>query len=123
MRVGYRIDVVVSLNLWEATDTDHRGAISTAPQEFEQRLIQWFDDHSSQTWANRSSLVDGVIKVVNPRLHAQPCDPHSSSSALLPNSSKKEKTSGGGRSPFPYRRDPVTPEKKAARVCVDPPSR
>jgi hypothetical protein len=39
MRVGYRIDLVVSLNLWEVTDTDHRRAISTAPQEFEQRLI------------------------------------------------------------------------------------
>ena len=34
------------LVLWEVPDADHCGAISTAPQEFEQRLIHWFDDHS-----------------------------------------------------------------------------
>jgi uncharacterized protein len=37
----------LALVLWEVPDTDHCGAISTAPQEFEQRLIHWFDGHSS----------------------------------------------------------------------------
>lgn len=31
--------------LWEVPNTDHCGAISTAPQEFEQRLTQWFQSH------------------------------------------------------------------------------
>jgi hypothetical protein len=35
-----------TLTLWEVPNTDHCGAISTARQEFEQRLIRWFDDHS-----------------------------------------------------------------------------
>lgn len=35
-----------NLTLWEVPDTDHCGAISTAPQQFEQRLIRWFDGHS-----------------------------------------------------------------------------
>jgi len=34
-----------SVALWEVPDTDHCGAISTAPKEFEQRLVQWFADH------------------------------------------------------------------------------
>jgi len=35
-----------TLTLWEVPDTEHCGAISTAPQEFEQRLFHWFGDHS-----------------------------------------------------------------------------
>ena len=30
--------------LWEVPNADHCGAISTAPQEFEQRLLNWFSD-------------------------------------------------------------------------------
>jgi dipeptidyl aminopeptidase/acylaminoacyl peptidase len=45
-----------TLALWEVPDTDHCGAVSTAPQEFEQRLIRWFDDHSSLTESLASSL-------------------------------------------------------------------
>ncbi len=36
-----------TLTLWEVPDTDHCGAISTSRREFEQRLIRWFDDHST----------------------------------------------------------------------------
>jgi len=36
-----------TLVLWEVPDTDHCGAISTSRQEFEQRLIRWFDSHST----------------------------------------------------------------------------
>jgi hypothetical protein len=35
-----------TLILWEVPATDHCGAISTSRQEFEQRLIGWFDSHS-----------------------------------------------------------------------------
>jgi alpha-beta hydrolase superfamily lysophospholipase len=45
-----------TLVLWEVPDTDHCGAISTAPQEFEQRLIRWLDSHSS----GRDSLAASV---------------------------------------------------------------
>ncbi|HEY6337045.1 MAG TPA: alpha/beta fold hydrolase [Candidatus Sulfotelmatobacter sp.] len=38
--------------LWEVPHADHCGAISTAPQEFEQRVIAWFADHSSPPTAN-----------------------------------------------------------------------
>ena len=34
------------LILWEVPATDHCGAISTSRQEFELRLIRWFDSHS-----------------------------------------------------------------------------
>src|SRR6516162_3910538 len=48
------------LTLWEVPDTDHCGAISTSPQQFEQRLTYWFDGHSNRqdlstgsfTWRN-----------------------------------------------------------------------
>jgi pimeloyl-ACP methyl ester carboxylesterase len=33
--------------LWEVPEADHCGAISTAPQEFEQRVLAWFADHST----------------------------------------------------------------------------
>jgi uncharacterized protein len=32
--------------LWEVPNADHCGAISTAPQEFERRVLNWFGDHS-----------------------------------------------------------------------------
>jgi pimeloyl-ACP methyl ester carboxylesterase len=35
--------------LWEVPEADHCGAISTAPQEFEQRVLAWFADHSRTT--------------------------------------------------------------------------
>jgi alpha-beta hydrolase superfamily lysophospholipase len=33
--------------LWEVPNTDHCGAISTNPEEFTEKLIRWFDSHSS----------------------------------------------------------------------------
>ena len=33
--------------LWEVPGADHCGAISTAPQEFEQRVLGWFAGHST----------------------------------------------------------------------------
>ena len=37
-----------SVILWEVPKANHCGAISTAPAEFEARLISWFELHSSQ---------------------------------------------------------------------------
>jgi len=34
--------------LWEVPTADHCGAISTAPKEFEHRLLQWLAEHSHQ---------------------------------------------------------------------------
>jgi pimeloyl-ACP methyl ester carboxylesterase len=33
------------LTLWEVSGADHCGAISVAPQEFERRLVEWFEAH------------------------------------------------------------------------------
>jgi len=33
--------------LWEVPDADHCGAISTAPDEFEHRVLDWFSSHRS----------------------------------------------------------------------------
>jgi len=33
--------------LWEVANSDHCGAISTAPSEFEKRLIIWFETHTA----------------------------------------------------------------------------
>ena len=33
------------VELWEVPDADHCGAISTAPEEFAQKLTHWFDSH------------------------------------------------------------------------------
>jgi len=35
-----------SVSLWEVAKANHCGAISTSPQEFEQRLTHWFQGHS-----------------------------------------------------------------------------
>jgi pimeloyl-ACP methyl ester carboxylesterase len=35
--------------LWEVPNADHCGAISTAPQEFERRVLSWFGDHAQRT--------------------------------------------------------------------------
>jgi pimeloyl-ACP methyl ester carboxylesterase len=37
-----------SVVLWEVPNADHCGAISAAPREFEQRLLDWFSIHSRQ---------------------------------------------------------------------------
>ena len=37
--------------LWEVPNADHCGAVSAAPQEFEQRLIGWFEGHSKRAEA------------------------------------------------------------------------
>jgi pimeloyl-ACP methyl ester carboxylesterase len=36
-----------SLTLWEVPDADHCGAVSTAPHEFEHRLMDWFASRGS----------------------------------------------------------------------------
>jgi uncharacterized protein len=36
-----------AITLWEVPATDHCGAISTSREEFEHRLIHWFDGHPS----------------------------------------------------------------------------
>jgi len=36
--------------LWEVPGADHCGAISTAPREFEKRLVQWFGAHGIRSW-------------------------------------------------------------------------
>jgi len=35
--------------LWEVEGADHCGAISTAPREFERRLLGWFANHDQQS--------------------------------------------------------------------------
>ena len=35
-----------NVSFWEVPDAEHCGAISTVPQQFEERLISWFDGHS-----------------------------------------------------------------------------
>jgi len=35
--------------LWEVPNADHCGAISTAPREFERRVLGWFGDHAQPT--------------------------------------------------------------------------
>lgn len=42
-----------AVSLWEVPNTDHCGAISTARQELEQRLIGWFGDHSDDAITDR----------------------------------------------------------------------
>jgi dipeptidyl aminopeptidase/acylaminoacyl peptidase len=34
-----------NLTLWEVPNADHCGAITTAHEEFERRLLRWFEDH------------------------------------------------------------------------------
>jgi uncharacterized protein len=46
-----------SVVLWEVPDTDHCGTISTARQEFEYRLVRWFDGHSIGREPLSSSLL------------------------------------------------------------------
>ena len=36
-----------ALILWEVPQADHCGAISTQPNEFEQKLLRWFNSHSA----------------------------------------------------------------------------
>jgi pimeloyl-ACP methyl ester carboxylesterase len=33
--------------LWEVPGTDHCGAISTRPAEFDEKLTRWFDSHAT----------------------------------------------------------------------------
>lgn len=42
-----------AVTLWEVPNADHCGAASAAPQEFEQKLLRWFDSHS--TWQDHSA--------------------------------------------------------------------
>jgi dipeptidyl aminopeptidase/acylaminoacyl peptidase len=34
--------------LWEVPNTDHCGAVGTNPDEFDEKLIRWFDSHASR---------------------------------------------------------------------------
>ena len=47
--------------LWEVPKTDHCGAISSAPREFENHLVGWFLDHS-QTPYQRDVAFQSTIK-------------------------------------------------------------
>lgn len=38
-----------AVEIWEVPNADHCGAIASAPQEFERRLLQWFSRPRSQT--------------------------------------------------------------------------
>jgi len=38
--------------LWEVPGADHCGAASTAPQEFDERLLRWFQPRSSLSVKN-----------------------------------------------------------------------
>jgi len=34
------------LTVWEVPGADHCGAINVSPQEFERRLVEWFEEHA-----------------------------------------------------------------------------
>lgn len=42
--------------LWEIPDAEHCGAMSTTPQEFEQRLVGWFTGHSGSKIRSQQAL-------------------------------------------------------------------
>ena len=52
------------LTLWEVPGADHCGAISVAPQEFEQRVVTWFEMHKSLPPPERSSHHAARMKVL-----------------------------------------------------------
>jgi hypothetical protein len=45
-----------SVILWEVPNADHCGAISAAPREFEQRLLNWFSTHPQQQTNRRHAF-------------------------------------------------------------------
>jgi hypothetical protein len=62
-----------SVVLWEVPKADHCGAISTAHDEFEARLISWFEVHSSRPCdQSLSSQKCFVLKARSPKLEAVP---------------------------------------------------
>jgi pimeloyl-ACP methyl ester carboxylesterase len=72
-----------SVVLWEVANADHCGAISTAHDEFEARLISWFEVHSSrptdqslgslqEVWPiARSQKLDASLTSTKPHPHPQ----------------------------------------------------
>ncbi len=56
-----------SVVIWEVPKTDHCGAISSAPREFENRLIGWFLDHAqtNPTDEQGSSIDNRKSTIVN----------------------------------------------------------
>lgn len=42
--------------LWEVPGADHCGAISTAPKEFEQKLLAWFGDHAHAPMTSNTNV-------------------------------------------------------------------
>jgi dipeptidyl aminopeptidase/acylaminoacyl peptidase len=73
--------------LWQVPRADHCGAISTAPAEFEARLISWFELHSSQppTLKSYSALAKSwkpLLTSTKPHLHPQ--SPASAESSAPP---------------------------------------
>jgi dipeptidyl aminopeptidase/acylaminoacyl peptidase len=50
-----------AVTLWEVPNADHCGAISTARNEFEHRLIGWFDGHSGNDLIRTGVLLDQAL--------------------------------------------------------------
>lgn len=50
-----------AVTLWEVPNADRCGAISTARNEFEQRLIRWFDRHSENDLIRTGTLLDQAL--------------------------------------------------------------
>lgn len=44
-----------AVTLWEVPGADHCGAVSVSPQEFEKRVVGWFDEHRRPTIDLRSA--------------------------------------------------------------------
>ena len=48
-----------TITLWEVPDTEHCGAVSTHPEEFDRKLIDWFDSHAkAQTPPSLATLAN-----------------------------------------------------------------
>jgi pimeloyl-ACP methyl ester carboxylesterase len=83
-----------SVVLWEVPKADHGGAISTAHDEFEARLISWFAVHSSRPCDQSLSLQKCfVLKARSPKLEAVPFTstkphPHPQSAASAESSAR-----------------------------------
>jgi len=51
------------LNLWQVPGADHCGAMSVAPQEFEQKVVGWFDAHKVPSQAGAPASSGEVIRL------------------------------------------------------------
>ena len=83
-----------SVVLWEVAKADHCGAISTAHDEFEARLISWFEVHSSRPSDQSLSSLQEVwprarsqkreATFTSTKLHQHPQSPASAESSARP---------------------------------------